>query len=666
MIHPNELPNPFRETVFTDPWQPALADVLDIHKRAFDRCRAELDYVRTQGRSASVLIYGEPGSGKTHLLARVREYLASLSPLPGSSAPPGGVFVAVQLQTSPQMIWRYLRRRLVDDLLRPNAGSSQFERLMLHRLAECVATADARLLLGELRQGARHHNQRCRELETLFDHAERQAAEQQAQVTFDINFRTVVGHLLLERHTHEARAWLRGDELPDAALARLEAGQSDLEDVGQEDQARETVLALSRLIGPRVPLVFCFDQVEALQINPRDDVGLFAFGQVVTTLHDQTNNVLLISCIQSSFADLLKQSVSGAARDRLNSRGEDVALTLLTPPEARLLLEARLKTCLGDYPELARANRDGTFWPLQEEDLTAALGPVGRTTPRKLLAFFAARFEVDRPKPRPTDAEFLGEEWQRRLEKLRDENAPGQTDEIVRDGLPRLLDLKQPEWRLVPNHQLRDVELLFEGPAGRVGVSLCNHQSHSAKKGLPSKLERLRKLPPGALTKLVLLRDERLELGAQAHKTREHRAALQAQGARWHTPSREAMAALAALRALLAEAQSGELANGGETVGPQTVREWLLNNLPPALDEVLDEVLLKTADDPLLNLREDLLSLLQRRHVVRLAEAAVELRQPEATLEECVQRHFDQFGLLGGPPAVLFELTNEVSLTGEN
>jgi hypothetical protein len=55
-----------------------------------------------------------------------------------------------------------------------------------------------------------------------------------------------------------------------------------------------------------------------------------------------------------------------------------------------------------------------------------------------------------------------------------------------------------------------------------------------------------------------------------------------------------------------------------------------------------------------------LIALLQRRHVVALADAAEELRQPAAALAACVERHADEFGWLGGPPATLFELTAEL------
>src|SRR5919199_6506375 len=122
------LPNPFQDTIVLDPWQPAAADVADIHARAFQSCCEALEVVRSQGHSTSVLLHGQPGSGKTHLLGRFRDHLTG-RPRPQPDATLlEAVFISVRMNTSPRMIWRHVRRCLVDDLLRPGAdGGTQLE-----------------------------------------------------------------------------------------------------------------------------------------------------------------------------------------------------------------------------------------------------------------------------------------------------------------------------------------------------------------------------------------------------------------------------------------------------------------------------------------------------------------------------------------------------------
>ena len=97
-----------------------------------------------------------------------------------------------------------------------------------------------------------------------------------------------------------------------------------------------------------------------------------------------------------------------------------------------------------------------------------------------------------------------------------------------------------------------------------MALSICNSRHWPS---LVKKLDRLNaQLNEGRLEKLVLLRDGRTPIGANAVKTRTLRDELLRKGARWVEPSVEALAALDALRRLLADAQSGDLANHGDTV----------------------------------------------------------------------------------------------------
>ncbi len=127
--------NPFRKTVMSDPWETPGGDVPTIHEAEFRACLQGLESVRAAERSTALLIHGEAGSGKTHLLSRLRSQLAPNQPAASDRAE--ALFVWVRLQTSPRMIWRTVRRTLVNDWFRrlPD-GRSQFDRILFHRLAE--------------------------------------------------------------------------------------------------------------------------------------------------------------------------------------------------------------------------------------------------------------------------------------------------------------------------------------------------------------------------------------------------------------------------------------------------------------------------------------------------------------------------------------------------
>jgi hypothetical protein len=657
----SSIPNPFRSAIVSDPWQWDVVDVPEIHNEAFDLCRQGLDHVRLHRQSTSILLYGEAGSGKTHLLARLQAYLAGL--LTDYGAAPPAVFISVRLQTSPQMIWRHLRNRFGEDMLRPTLdGRSQLERIILARFATiCPEIESPRSWLERLQRDARSSLQAVEEMEEALDRLDRQSRLN------DRDLLVVLGHLLLARHRRDARAWLLGDSLSEAALGKL--GVNPEQDDEPEERARRLVLSLTRLTGPEVPIVFCFDQVEALQSHPQDLAGLYKFGQMIGFLRDETRNSLLISCILSQFLLTLNQAIISSDRDRLALFGER-SLNPLTPVDARRLVEARLDSA----PELQelRAGRNNRLWPFSESEISDAVR-LKKNTPRALLSYCAEIFESswrpERLEPPIPVADFLAQKVEERLEQSLATAAPDQTDQVVTHALPLLLRLKDPRWELKAIASVCDADLVFEGPHGRISISLCNQRNMTS---LAGRLRRLREqmreevLEKSTFEKFVMLRDARLPVGAHARKTREHREQLLGHGFHWVAAIPEMIAALDTLRGLLSDARAGDLANGGESVGLATVQQWLAANLEtkfPQLCDLLDEILpeAKSREEGFsgedFELCEDLGELLQNHYLVSVADAACRLDRHESIIEEAARRYPERFGLLNGPPALLFQLT---------
>ena len=77
----NALPalNPFQGSVLTDARHDPEGDVERINAEAFDACLQAVEQAHAGRQSASVLLNGVPGSGKTHLLARLRVHLVERS-----------------------------------------------------------------------------------------------------------------------------------------------------------------------------------------------------------------------------------------------------------------------------------------------------------------------------------------------------------------------------------------------------------------------------------------------------------------------------------------------------------------------------------------------------------------------------------------------------------
>jgi hypothetical protein len=643
--------NPFRKTIVANPWDTCPSDVAAINDQPFQQCLRGIRRVQEAGRSAGLVIHGPAGAGKTHLLARLHDHLTPRAP--SATGRPEYLFVWVRLQTSPRMIWRAVRRALVGDWFRPIAGQrSQFERILFHRLAaKRPAEGDLErwyeYMLDEQPEGLRQIlDEICTELD------------------LDRNTSVAFEHLAFRRHLRDLRAWLGGDSLPEAALQRLDLSGDEGTDEEREDQARQVVQMLCRLAGPGLPVVLCFDQVEALQLNPRDTDALFAFGQLVSVIHDCADNVLVVSCMQSSFQAELASQIRGADYDRMTSLGS-FSLQALRPAEARAVIAERLRSLPSDPALISR--EPTTEWPLTAAEFATLFEPSGETTPRRLISTCAARFDVltQGPSAPPLDS-FLEDWWNRQLADRLIANDPDQTESILRHALPPLFHLLGLEAEPAPAEELADIPLVFQQADRRLGLSICTQGNMQS---LAARLRRLKEQwSRQRLQRLVVIRDPRRPLSKTAPKTRKYLEELQEQQASVVHVEPGLLAQLDTLRTLLSDARSGDLAWQGETVPAETLDAWLRRQLSPEVRTFAQE-LLSFAEIPSTArfdtaIIEYLSLLLSEQQRLQLQHAAQSLGHSVDVVVAVIQRHPRQFALEGEPPVVLFRASPSPPATG--
>jgi hypothetical protein len=381
------LPNPFANLAVGSPWTDAPADVTAINSEAFRLLRRGLRQARLGTDPVSIVVTGEPGSGKTHLLSRLKRDLETEK----DGEKPW--YVYVRCHASARTIWRHLQRCLAGDLLQ--AGFADLVRKDM------------------LRPGATNHLGVHRALE----------------------------HLANGTHALAATAWLRGEPLADADLAALGIGiEKEDEDRSRETEAKLVVQALLRFLAP-TPVVICFDQVEALETYLGERDGYHALGQMVSELVlGEHRHLLLVSCIIATFERNLEEIPNGADRDKWLQ--EKATLKPIEWEPALELVGARLDS----VPELrALRERHGSdpLWPLDEAPLRGLFAQTGRCLPRKLIqtckAELARRMEgvESGPKSRPED--FLQEEYNRLLAEARVSWRKAGGERVLEDSLPWLL-----------------------------------------------------------------------------------------------------------------------------------------------------------------------------------------------------------------------------------
>lgn len=609
-----------------DPWDTAEIDVPEINSAAFSLCLEALESVRKHKRSTSVLLHGEPGSGKTHLLNRIRAHV--------KAQPRLHLFVSIRLQSSPHRFWRYLRTCLVENLIKPDKqGKTQIERLVgvrLYRAYKKTRVTD----LEEYRQ---------------------LLASLLVRSNLSSNLGRALELVVRRKYLLDAVSWLKGESIPESRLNRLELVRDRENEEDPEDVAREFVLAMMNLAGPSIPVVLCFDQVEALQRYKQGDLdSLYKFGQAVGTLHDKTKNVLLVSCIQSFFMEVLKTAVMSSDYDRLCARNQ--TLNPLSLDQAIALVNARLKPFKNPGP-----GKEETLRKVLETDLQEFVGARGEVA-RKVLSRCASLFDAwqqDAPLikgPSRGVDDFLAEEKALRTERAIKTLSPEMSDDLLQAAVPVLLNVLDESWTEEDRDRPRDIDMVMKRSGRRTGISLCNQKNMVS---LAWRFRRLvAQLDDNDLDRLVIVRHPHLPISKRAKKSRHYLERLQAQRAVFIQPDTEIMATLHALSGLLADARSGDLANDSETVGDTTVREWLKHNLDSGLAGFLED-LTGDVDHPVTEeesrIAQDVLAFIHNRKVARVDEAAQEIETTPEKVLDAVLKNPGKMVYLEGPPPVFYE-----------
>jgi hypothetical protein len=586
--------NPFLQQVIADPWDRADSDTLTINQKPFDQCMALIEEVRASGRSTGLLMHGEAGCGKTHLMSRVRAHLANREDT---------LFFAVRLETVASRIWRHVRRAVVTDLLREESGQTVLEKLLRGRDV-------SRLSYG---------------------------------------LATILEHYRAERFRPWCLSWLKGEPLPDHLIARMDLVPDETQEGSLEDQSHQVVLELCRMIAPAVA-VFCFDQVEALETFPGDREGLLAFGKAATALHAELKNALLISVIQTSFKPRFEEGHSYIL-DRLSVHRAE--LQQLTREQATQLLLQRMAA----DPQLAQLrlqHPEEMLWPLTQKQLGTLFHADPRCPARKVLheaaRFFEAARGASQAPQHQTLEEYLDSEYAARLEAaLGSSGDPDSDDVSLLAGLPVLLAATGRSGQTTSEHKV--IDFVIETPGAPIAVCLVN-QVHSASVG-----RRLKKIADNwnakEFARLRLVRDARLPFSSSAKVTQEALQSLRAKGAKLVRPSAEALAALDALRSVYADAQSGHLAHRGDTAHARSVLAWLKGRTPASLQELVSDLMESASDEA--QFASGLLEYLQKQSIVKLEDAADAVGATAMEVAAYARAHPSRIGYLAGPPSVLFD-----------
>lgn len=297
------------------------------------------------------------------------------------------------------------------------------------------------------------------------------------------------------------------------------------------------------------------------------------------------------------------------------------------------LVEARLRL----VPEIGQEN------PVPEPELRQFYQVNNQqVTPRRLIHEAKRLFALWQGKqPEPFSvAEFIRTEFERLWSEAEVRTKPKAADDVLSQGLPVALQLMG---RSTQERPAKNVDLATGSGDARVYIAYANQGD---MRSLTAGLRRLQQLPMAGRT-LCVVRDERIPVTKTAKGAQERLREIAEKGGRVIRVETEALAALDAMRRLLAQAISGDLSLNGDTIGPRTVREWLASNLPRGVAQLARDIL---GEQPRAqeSAPDALLELLEQRKVVPLEEAARLTELPQKLIEDYARTHPNRVVLFGG------------------
>ncbi len=306
--------NPFDPTTFKPGnfWkelQNQDQEVSSIHQGVIDSVEETLAALVRDRQTRTLMLLGDSGSGKSHLLGRLKRQLNDRA-----------CFAYVGPWPDSQFIWRHVLRQTVDSLLEIPDGQSDPQLIRwLKGLEIFKKKGFAKRLMGE-------RGVFIRDLRASFPTGLYQAKE----------FFGVLYDLLNPDLRMLAYDWLRGEDLDEEDLKLLRVNRS----VESEDAAQKMLGNFGRIADSTQPIVICFDNLDNIPNLPNGKPDLQALFNVNSTIHNEglNNFLILVSIITSNWRNN-NGTVNHADLARVNQK---LVLRTITLDQAEALWKSRL------------------------------------------------------------------------------------------------------------------------------------------------------------------------------------------------------------------------------------------------------------------------------------------------------------------------------------
>jgi hypothetical protein len=365
-------------------------DVSGIHHAPYEKIIALAREACEQDRGIGAVLWGDAGSGKSHLLARLARW---------AEEEHHACFVYLHnLLPSPEQLPRYVPKYVVSFLTGGMAGP--LDRTPLFRVINAAIREALRqdgLSSPTMVEAEASYNRFVNRLAAR-DPTRAVLLDRDVHRVLFLFFRSVYTS---RRNAGDGLApvaarWLSGDPIDpeDAGRLGIRAGPGAEDGVrlADDQQVKQALVALTQLaLARRQPVLLCFDQVDNL--GPDHMVALSRF---LHDLLDSCGNLLIVFCgVQDRLVGFREQGlILKAAWDRLAQH--KVELLPIDREQGRHILEARLESFLEPLVLLpgvkAQVGQDSLF-PLGRGWYAERVGGLVDVQPRRVIDWGRERWE---------------------------------------------------------------------------------------------------------------------------------------------------------------------------------------------------------------------------------------------------------------------------------
>ena len=591
-------PNPFGDWVLRNGFEAPPWDVPEIHADERRKLRELIESVRRSGSLAIQVVTGQPGDGKTHLLASIRDEAEKAWLKPGTEL----AMVPIDPLREPEAPFQHVLRSAVSGLRRPlaivpreSAGPATPIEYILWRILRRMTRALAAAGIAEAVEAeealrgepvARFPGMVVTLLRDRWPVLGRAIAQHGTSLPefadADTEVLTVISRYPQAGVSHLAVRWLGGESLAEDELIALGVRQP-IEGEDRAFRALSTLLHLSD-----VPIVLGFDQLEGVSRLGNEAVENFlqALGDQLYTGGGRA--VVLLFCQADVWNGFLKR-LQAQTRDRFSQRPA-LHLGGMTPDLGEKLIAARLDALWNGHG-LQAPHR--TF-PYPEGFVRQTIEENNLRAPRRVLSHFERIGVTSTPskqiaQPSKEPRQVARDEYSRIRDELAREQprSPDEQASITQAGLATVLGKAAGTnvggtqvVRAKPHAVGKNRKAGLEAKVARGGKEVTVYaEATNARHGASAAAttRRMKDALKAGADRAVLLRDEKLPLPSAAGKML---AELGPAAAKVEVTGEEA-GALDAVERLLNRAASKDI-----DVEPDEAAAFVLQEIAPKLEVV--------------------------------------------------------------------------------